>query len=52
MEKFRNKVRSEFKENAQKVARNDYTMIEHLLRQGEKKLEQISSPSVTRINLF
>ena len=51
MKDYREYVRGEFKKNARNVSRNDFGHIEYLLRQGEKKLEQISGPSVTRINV-
>ena len=45
-------IRTEFKKNAVALERTDVLMIEHLMRNGKRKLEMIQDPNVSGMGQF
>jgi len=45
-------IRSEFKKNAVDLKKTDVLMIEHLMRNGKRKLEMIQDPNVSGMGQF
>ena len=45
-------IRTEFKKNALALERTDVLMIEHLMRNGKRKLEMIQDPNVSGMGQF
>ena len=49
---FDHAVRNEFKKNATAVEKKDFLRIEHLMRQGHRKLDMIKDPNVSGMGMF